>query len=65
MLVPPWQQRIFTLCNGEYSAMTLQALQERNSTSVGWQWYANLTGLGDLVPRAMQLSALKKIISYT
>lgn len=25
------------------------------------QWYANLTGLGDLVPRSMRLSALKRI----
>ncbi|MBW8869595.1 MAG: glucosylceramidase, partial [Acidobacteriales bacterium] len=25
------------------------------------QWYANMTGLGDLVPRDMQLKALKKI----
>jgi non-lysosomal glucosylceramidase len=28
------------------------------------QWYANLTGLGDLVPIEMQLSALKKIFDY-
>src|SRR5262249_58481669 len=25
------------------------------------QWYANMTGLGDLVPRDMQVKALKKI----
>jgi non-lysosomal glucosylceramidase len=25
------------------------------------QWYANMTGLGDLVPRDMQTKALKKI----
>ncbi len=25
------------------------------------QWYANMTGLGDLVPKEMQISALKKI----
>ncbi len=28
------------------------------------QWYANMTGLGDLVPREMQLSALRKIFDY-
>jgi non-lysosomal glucosylceramidase len=28
------------------------------------QWYANLTGLGDLVPFEMQRSALKKIFDY-
>jgi non-lysosomal glucosylceramidase len=27
------------------------------------QWYANMTGLGDLVPREMQVSALKKIFA--
>ena len=28
------------------------------------QWYANLTGLGDLVPREMQLAASKKIFEF-
>ena len=28
------------------------------------QWYANMTGLGDLVPREMQRSALHKIFDY-
>jgi non-lysosomal glucosylceramidase len=28
------------------------------------QWYANLTGLGDLVPKEMRVSALKKIFSF-
>jgi non-lysosomal glucosylceramidase len=28
------------------------------------QWYANMTGLGDIVPRNMQLSALKKIYDF-
>jgi len=28
------------------------------------QWYANMTGLGDLVPREMQLSALHKIFDF-
>jgi non-lysosomal glucosylceramidase len=28
------------------------------------QWYANMTGLGDLVPRAMQIKALKKIYDF-
>ena len=28
------------------------------------QWYANMTGLGDLVPREMQHSALKKIYAF-
>ena len=28
------------------------------------QWYANMTGLGDIVPRDMQLKALKKIYDF-
>ena len=28
------------------------------------QWYANMTGLGDLVPRDMQVKALKKIYDF-
>jgi non-lysosomal glucosylceramidase len=28
------------------------------------QWYANMTGLGDLVPREMQRSALRKIFDF-
>jgi non-lysosomal glucosylceramidase len=28
------------------------------------QWYANMTGLGDIVPRDMQMKALKKIYDY-
>ena len=28
------------------------------------QWYANMTGLGDLVPREMQLAALRKIFAF-
>jgi non-lysosomal glucosylceramidase len=28
------------------------------------QWYANLTGLGDLVPKPMRLSALKRVYDY-
>jgi len=28
------------------------------------QWYANLTGLGDLVPKKMRLSALRRVYNY-
>jgi non-lysosomal glucosylceramidase len=28
------------------------------------QWYANMSGLGDIVPREMQLSSLKKIFAF-
>jgi non-lysosomal glucosylceramidase len=60
------QTYISTLWNGEYfrydtSSSYKDAIQ---TDQLAGQWYANLTGLGDLVPRAMQLSALKKIYSY-
>ncbi len=43
--------------NSEYRD-TIQADQ------LAGQWYANMTGLGDLVPRDMQLSSLKKIYAF-
>jgi non-lysosomal glucosylceramidase len=51
------------LWNGEYfrydnSSADREAIQ---ADQLAGQWYANLTGLGDLVPRDMQKSALKKI----
>jgi non-lysosomal glucosylceramidase len=54
---------ISKLWNGEYfrydsSSADREAIQ---ADQLAGQWYANLTGLGDLVPREMQLSALKKI----
>jgi non-lysosomal glucosylceramidase len=34
------------------------------SDQLAGQWYANLTGLGDLVPANMRVSALKKIFAF-
>jgi non-lysosomal glucosylceramidase len=57
---------ISELWNGEYfrydtSSPYREAIQ---ADQLAGQWYANLTGLGDLVPREMQTSALKKIFNY-
>jgi non-lysosomal glucosylceramidase len=57
---------ISKLWNGEYfrydtSSSYREAIQ---ADQLAGQWYANLTGLGDLVPREMQLSTLKKIYNY-
>ena len=51
------------LWNGEYFRYDTQS-EYRDSIQadqLAGQWYANMTGLGDLVPREMQLSSLKKI----
>ncbi len=54
------------LWNGEYFRYdTLSEYKnDIQSDQLAGQWYANLTGLGDLVPVEMQLSALKKIFDY-
>jgi non-lysosomal glucosylceramidase len=57
---------ISALWNGEYfrydtSSPYKEAIQ---ADSLAGQWYANLTGLGDLFPREMQKSAMKKIYDY-
>jgi len=51
------------LWNGEYFRYDAQS-EYRDSIQadqLAGQWYANMTGLGDLVPKQMQVSALKKI----
>jgi non-lysosomal glucosylceramidase len=51
------------LWNGEYFRYDAQS-EYRDSIQadqLAGQWYANMTGLGDLVPKQMQISALKKI----
>jgi non-lysosomal glucosylceramidase len=54
------------LWNGEYFRYDTGS-EYRNSIQtdqLAGQWYANLTGLGDLVPGEMQLAALKKIYAF-
>lgn len=50
------------LWNGEYFRQDMES-EYRDSIQadqLAGQWYANMTELGDLVPREMQMSALKK-----
>jgi non-lysosomal glucosylceramidase len=54
------------LWNGEYFRYDTQSESRDNiqADQMAGQWYASMTGLGDLVPREMQQSALKKIFDY-
>ena len=51
------------LWNGEYFRYdtTSDSKNDIQADQLAGQWYANLTGLGDIVPHAMQVSAMKKI----
>lgn len=54
------------LWNGKYFRYDTES-EYRDSIQadqLAGQWYANLTGLGDLVPRDMQLRAAKKIFEF-
>jgi non-lysosomal glucosylceramidase len=54
------------LWNGEYFSYDTGSEYRDNiqADQLAGQWYANMTGLGDLVPRDMQLSSLKKIYNF-
>jgi non-lysosomal glucosylceramidase len=51
------------LWNGEYFRYDTRSEYRDNimADQLAGQWYANLTGLGDIVPRQMRLSSLRKI----
>jgi non-lysosomal glucosylceramidase len=51
------------LWNGEYFRYDMESSYKDaiQADQLAGQWYANMTGLGDLVPPEMQKSALKKI----
>jgi non-lysosomal glucosylceramidase len=51
------------LWNGEYFRYDTESENHDGiqADQLAGQWYANMTGLGDLVPHEMQVSALKKI----
>jgi non-lysosomal glucosylceramidase len=53
------------LWNGEYFRYDAQSgyRDSIQADQLAGQWYANMTGLGDLVPKAMQVSALHKIFT--
>lgn len=54
------------LWNGEYFNYDMESpsRDDVQADQLAGQWYANMTGLGDLVPHEMQLSALKKIYAF-
>jgi len=51
------------LWNGEYFRYDTESEYSDaiQADQLAGQWYANMTGLGDLVPKEMQISALKRI----
>jgi len=53
-----WNKEYFRYDTGSEYRDNIQADQ------LAGQWYANMTGLGDLVPREMQRSALHKIFDF-
>jgi non-lysosomal glucosylceramidase len=56
---------IAQLWNGEYFRYdTSESGDDIQTDQLAGQWYANLTGLGDIVPHDMQISALKKIYDF-
>ncbi|ADV81312.1 GH116 family glycosyl hydrolase [Terriglobus saanensis] len=57
---------VATLWNGEYFLYDTDASNKGviQADQLAGQWYAHMTGLGDLVPRAMQRSVLKKIYAF-
>jgi non-lysosomal glucosylceramidase len=55
------------LWNGEYFRYDVDSPKDSNAIQadqLAGQWYANLTGLGDLVPREMKVSAMKKVYAF-
>ncbi len=54
------------LWNGDYFRYDTMSEYRDNvqADQLAGQWYANMTGLGDLVPREMQLKALRKIYDF-
>jgi non-lysosomal glucosylceramidase len=57
---------VTTLWNGEYFLYDTELSNKGviQADQLAGQWYAHMTGLGDLVPRAMQASVLKKIYAF-
>ena len=57
---------IAQLWNGEYFRYdtSSESKDDIQTDQLAGQWYANLTGLGDIVPHDMQTSAMKKIFDF-
>jgi non-lysosomal glucosylceramidase len=54
------------LWNGEYFRYdtTSESKDDIQTDQLAGQWYANMTGLGEIVPHQMEMSALKKIFDF-
>ncbi len=55
------------LWNGEYFRYDVDSPKDSNAIQadqLAGEWYANLTGLGDIVPPEMKLSAMKKVYAF-
>ena len=54
------------LWNGEYLRYDTQSEYRDNiqADQLAGQWYADMTGLGDIIPRDMRAKALRKIFAY-
>lgn len=65
MFLKAQKSYIGKLWNGQYFRydMDNQSKDAIQADQLAGQWYANMTGLGDLVPHDMQISALKKIFA--
>jgi non-lysosomal glucosylceramidase len=60
------QSYLQKIWNGEYFRYDVGS-EHRDyiqSDQLAGQWYANMTGLGDLVPKPMRLSALEKVFAF-
>ncbi|HEY1805788.1 MAG TPA: non-lysosomal glucosylceramidase [Terracidiphilus sp.] len=57
---------ISKLWNGEYFRYDTmgESTDDIQADQLAGQWYANMTGLGDIVPHSMQVSAMKKIFDF-
>jgi non-lysosomal glucosylceramidase len=57
---------IAQLWNGEYFRYdtTSESKDDIQTDQLAGQWYANLTGLGDIVPHNMQIAAMKKDLRF-
>jgi non-lysosomal glucosylceramidase len=65
MFLKAQKSYIGKLWNGQYFRydMDNQSKDAIQADQLAGQWYANMTGLGDLVPHDMQISALKNIFA--
>ena len=66
MFLKAQKSYVSKLWNGEYFNYDMESptRDDVQADQLAGQWYANMTGLGDLVPREMQQSALRKVFAF-